>query len=299
MEQRDKQMDKRRRIWFVQFEDFMKHSRFREATRKHTHSEIVLIPWSLSASSHHCRNLCGHGDSQSQRSKGEVAGMWREDMLQMTWTQRGYRLRKLSSYVLSHHSPLLLILCFSYKLLLCTFCTVYTACLIMSMFLYVHFHPLPLLFSLLSFLSQLFLFRQQGPLYSLRCLWVPGPACLCMVNVCMCVSQLENSCHIQPSHAAQLRLTATIPVNVFLSSIHLFLTNISQVSLGHLVSNSWHTHLIIPLLFPSFFELPTSSFLSRQSRSWGLTPTPKHIDWTTFQQWGSDRTPGEFFQYVI
>lgn len=62
-----------------------------------------------------------------------------------------------------------------------------------SMFLYVHFHPLFLLFT--SFLSQFFLFTQQGPLYSLGCLRIPGPACLCTVSVYMCVPVREQLSH--------------------------------------------------------------------------------------------------------
>lgn len=64
-----------------------------------------------------------------------------------------------------------------------------------------------LFFSCAQLFYHSFLFRQQGSLYSLRCLRIPGPAFLCTVSV----SQLENSCHIQLSHAAQLRLTTTVP----------------------------------------------------------------------------------------
>lgn len=42
--------------------------------------------------------------------------------------------------------------------------------------------------------------------------WSPGPSMpVCSVSV----SQLENSCHIQPSHAAQLRFTASVAINSF------------------------------------------------------------------------------------
>lgn len=136
---------------------------------------------------------------------------------------------------ISHWLPLspLLFLSFSYKLLLHTFCSLSAQpCLILFMFLSVLSHRLSLVFT--TFLSQLALFRQEGPLYFLRCLGVPGPASLRSVCVCTCVSQLANSCHIQPSHAAQLRLTAT--VNFFSQSLSLippFINNYTTDPLWH------------------------------------------------------------------
>lgn len=52
--------------------------------------------------------------------------------------------------------------------------------------------------------------RTQGSIVFAGMPRSPGaPACLCTAWVC--VSQLENSCHIQPSHATQLRPTAAAP----------------------------------------------------------------------------------------
>lgn len=142
-----------------------------------------------------------------------VAGMWRDLTLQITLIQGEYGLRKLCSDKSAITPPLATstllqlqnaVAHFSYALSTAAFSYHghVSLCAISSSSSPIH------KFSL----TALSLFRQEGPLYFLRCLRVPGPACLCTVCVflCVCVSQLENSCHIQPSHAAQLRPTATV-----------------------------------------------------------------------------------------
>lgn len=108
----------------------------------------------------------------------------------------------------SYHSH-----CFSYKLLLNTFCilSINQAFLIMSMSALPHPLSLPLIqnFSLTVPSPQ-----TRGSIVFPDMPWSPRPS---MHLHSVCVSQLENSCHIQPSHAAQLRQSATFPVN----SLHL------------------------------------------------------------------------------
>lgn len=105
--------------------------------------------------------------------------------------------------------------CFSYKLLLNTFCilSINQAFLIMSMSALPHPLSLPLIqnFSLTVPSPQ-----TRGSIVFPDMPWSPRPS-MHLHSVCVCVSQLENSCHIQPSHAAQLRQSATFPVN----SLHL------------------------------------------------------------------------------
>lgn len=135
----------------------------------HTRSEILLIPRPFPASSRHCSNLCGHGDSQSHGSKGEVAGMWSDDMLRITWIQRRYTLRKLSSYVLQWVSPLA------------------------SVFLYVQFHPFLLLCT--SFLPQLS-FQTTGLIVFTQMPSNPRPSMPVHGEcVCVCVPVREQLSH--------------------------------------------------------------------------------------------------------
>lgn len=176
-------------------------------------SPVLAFP---SASSHHCGNLCGHGDSQSQGSKGEAAGMWvrSDNMLQMTWIQRGYRLRKLSSYVLSHRSALPATNCHcahSHSLQVCV-----SSC--------------PRFYSCYAF-SQLFSLQTTGSIEFVEMPLSPWPSMSVHgESVYACVPVREQLSHSAITCCTAETDCATIPVKVFSPSPSFSLLQIKKLN---------------------------------------------------------------------